>query len=74
MSDQLIVNPNKQKLRCLRNNWKIQNKEDKQDEKDHTITVEKMYDENIKDVLKDAQNIKPSESVSRWICGVIDKL
>ena len=36
--------------------------------------LEKIHNETIEDVLKDAQNITPYDEISNWICPIIDRL
>ena len=70
----IIGNQTKQRMIKLP---KKQREDIKSEPDDRALIVrklEKMHKENVKKVLKDAQNIKPYYSDSNWICDVIDKV
>ena len=73
IEDNLRINNNL----SARKRLKDSREEDKQEAGVHNKTVEvleQLHNENIEDVLKDAEDIRPSASIGDWICGVIDKI
>ena len=73
IEDSLRINNNL----SARKRLKDSREEDKQEAGVHNKTVEvleQLHNENIEDVLQDAEDIRPSASICDWICGVIDKI